>query len=96
MRPKGDLVGLLGRYLRQETLDPLRSLGRYLLFGAAGSVLIGAGAVFLAVGGLRVLQATGAFAGSWSFVPYLLVALALAGLVAFAATRIGGGRGLDA
>ena len=48
-----DLVGLFRRYVRQETVEPLRSLGRYLLFGTAGSVLVGVGTVLLAVGALR-------------------------------------------
>jgi len=73
-----DLVSLFRRYVRQETVEPLRSLGRYLLFGTAGSVLVGVGTVLLALGALRGLQAWGALDGRWSWVPYLAAALPLA------------------
>ena len=82
-----DLVGLFRRYVRQETVEPLRSLGRYLLFGTAGSVLVGVGTVLLALGALRGLQAWGALDGRWSWVPYLAAALPLA-LVGVRATSL--------
>ena len=63
-----DLVDLFRRYVRQETLEPLQSLGRFLLFGTAGSVLVGVGMLLLAVGGLRGLQAWGLLGGWWSWV----------------------------
>ena len=72
-----DLVGLFRRYVRQETVEPLRSLGRYLLFGTTGSVLVGVGTVLLALGALRGLQAWGALDGRWSWAPYLVAALPL-------------------
>ena len=84
-----DLVGLFRRYVRQETLEPLRSLGRYLLFGAAGSVLVGVGTVLLAVGALRGLQAWDTLGGRWSWVPYLAAALPLALAGVRAASLIG-------
>ena len=73
-----DLVGLFRQYVHQETVEPLRSLGRYLLFGTAGSVLVGAGTVLLGLGVLRGLQAWGPLDGRWSWVPYLAAALPLA------------------
>ena len=84
-----DLVGLFRRYVRQETVEPLRSLGRYLLFGTAGSLLVGAGTVLLALGALRGLQAWGALDGRWSWVPYLAAALPLALAGVRAASLIG-------
>ena len=84
-----DLVGIFRRYVRQETVEPLRSLGRYLLFGTAGSVLVGVGTVLLAVGALRGLQAWGTLAGRWSWVPYLVAALPLALAGVRAASLIG-------
>ena len=41
-------------YVKQETLTPLRGLGRYILFGVAGSVALAVGLVILAVSFLRV------------------------------------------
>ena len=84
-----DLVGLFRRYVRQETVEPLRSLGRYLLFGTAGSLLVGVGAVLLALGALRGLQAWDEMGGRWSWVPYLVAALPLALAGVRAASLIG-------
>lgn len=74
-----ELRDLVITYVKQETLVPLRQLGRYVGFGIAGSLLLGLGAVLLGVGGLRALQTeTGeTFAGDWSWAPYLIVFLAL-------------------
>ena len=70
-----ELRALVVDYAKQETIDPLKTLGRYLGYGLAGSCLIALGGVFVSVGLLRLLQTeTGsAFDGGWSFVPYLLV-----------------------
>jgi len=87
-RTSGDLVDLLRRYVRQETTDPLRSLGRFLMVGVAGSILMGVGVVLLGTGALRLLQAWSVLDGSWSWVPYLVVAVALIGVAVVAAGRI--------
>ncbi|HXZ82688.1 MAG TPA: hypothetical protein VED84_02935 [Acidimicrobiales bacterium] len=85
----GETVSVLRRYVVQETLAPLRQLGRRLVFGLSGALLIAIGAVIALIGMLRALQTeTGrTFAGHWSFAPYLLTAaaavVALAGFVAF-------------
>ena len=84
-----DLAGLFRQYFRQETVAPLRSLGRYLLFGTAGSVLVGVGTVLLALGALRGLQAWGVLDGRWSWIPYLAVGLPLALAGVRVATLIG-------
>lgn len=79
-----ELRDLLVTYFKQETLLPLRQLGRYLAFGVAGSLLMGTGVMLLALGCLRLLQTeTGTtFTGDWSWVPYVIV---FAGLVIGAA-----------
>ena len=70
-----DIVELLKAYAKQETVEPLKRLGRYLGFGVAGSVLIATGFVLLMLAGLRALQTeTGStFTGSWSWAPYAIV-----------------------
>jgi hypothetical protein len=78
-----ELWELIVAYLRQETTEPLKKLGRVVAFGIAGSLAIGVGVVFLAIGGLRLLQQeTDAFHGNWSFVPYLIMILLLLGMAA--------------
>ena len=93
-RTSGDLPDLLRRYVRQETMDPLRSLGRFLGLGIAGSLMMGAGVVLLGVGVLRLLQGWSVFGGSWSWAPYLVVAVALSTVAVFAVKRISVGASL--
>lgn len=64
---------LLVDYAKQETLDPLKQLGRYLGLGVAGSVLIFLGVFFGSLATLRLLQTLDPFEGaSWmSTLPYL-------------------------
>ena len=75
-----ELRDLVVAYVKQETVAPLKTLGRWVGFGLAGSLLLGFGVVFLAMSGLRALQEeTGStFTGNWSWVPYVLVVFALA------------------
>lgn len=88
-----DLWDLLVAYARQETIDPLRNIGRYLAYGLGGMVVITLGVFMLGLSGLRALQTqTGeVFNGFWSWVPYLIVAFVLGGLVSLAISRIGKG-----
>ncbi len=69
-----ELISLLILYVKQQTLGPLKSAGRSLLFGAAAALMLGIGAVLLLTGLLRALQTeTGTlFAGEWSWAPYFL------------------------
>jgi hypothetical protein len=92
----GDTLQLVVDYVKQETLQPLKGLGRFIVFGVAGSVVLAIGLVIVAVGLLRVLQAeTGStFAGNWSWVPYLIClgAVAVVAVVAVLAVKRGQGR----
>jgi hypothetical protein len=78
-----ELKDLVVAYFRQETLDPLKGLGRYVGFGIGGAFLLGFAVLFFALGALRALQTeTGTtFTGNWSWVPYAIV---IAGLLVFA------------
>ncbi len=87
-----DAISLLIAYLKQETLDPLKQLGRFVLFGTIGSVAIAVGTVMLLVAALRVLQTeTGAFHGNLSWLPYLIVAVLALAVIAAAGWRIAAG-----
>jgi hypothetical protein len=86
-----ELRDLVVTYFKQQTLLPLQKLGRYIGFGILGSLMLGFGVVFLGMSGLRALQdETGdTFSGDWSWVPYLIMFVALlfgAGLVWLART----------
>ncbi len=83
-----ELLDLVRAYAKQETIEPLKGIGRWLAFGVAGSVLLGTGLLLLAVGALRALQTeTGeAFDGDLTWVPYLIV-VAGSGLVTVVALR---------
>jgi hypothetical protein len=74
-----ELKDLVVAYAKQEMLDPLKGLGRYLGFGIGGAVLLGFGIFFLSMALLRVLQTeTGdAFADWRSFLPYVIVVVVL-------------------
>ena len=89
LRDEGqEAVQLIVDYIKQETLDPVKGLGRYILFGVAGSVALSIGLAVLAVGFLRLLQGeTGStFTGNLSWIPYVICAV-LVVLIAFLAVK---------
>lgn len=87
-----ELKDLLVAYAKQETVTPLKNVGRYLAWGLAGSVLVTTGVVLLALSGLRALQTeTGStFTGNLSWIPYLIVLAGLLVVAAIAAKAIQG------
>ena len=88
-----ELKDLVVAYAKQETIDPIKGLGRYVGLRARRVPSCSASACFfLAMSGLRALQTeTGDAFDDWrSFVPYLIVVVFLAILAAisyFAARR---------
>jgi hypothetical protein len=57
--PTGDakeLVDLVVAYAKQETLEPLKGLGKKAAFGVGGAVLLGIGGMFCSIGALRAMQ----------------------------------------
>ncbi len=89
-RSGDDAFKLTVDYLKQETLEPLKGLGRFLRYGIAGSLCLAFGILMLLVGVLRLLQEeTGtSLRGSWSWVPYLSVTVLGLGVIGVAAWRI--------
>jgi hypothetical protein len=86
----GDVIDLVKTYVRQETVGPLKGLGRKVGIGLAGSLLIGMGLFFLALGLLRLIQdkIPRLASGALSWAPYFIV-VAFCGIVTvFALTRI--------
>ena len=87
-----ELFEMFRAYAVQETVGPLRGLGRYLLFGLAGALGVSLGVVLATLALVRVLQAeAGIFNANWSFVPYLagVAFLVLAILALIRAVRPG-------
>lgn len=85
-----DLWQLTVDYAKQETVDPLKGLGRFVGFGIGGAFALGIGVTLLLLSGLRALQTeTGtAFTGNLSWIPYL-IAVAVGGLmIALAVARV--------
>jgi hypothetical protein len=82
-------------YVKQETLDPLKGLGRFMAFGVAGSVALAVGLVILSVAFLRLLQGeTGStFTGNWSWAPYLICTVVVLGVAAVAVKAVTRGTG---
>ncbi|MDP1803953.1 MAG: hypothetical protein Q8K72_02190 [Acidimicrobiales bacterium] len=83
-----ELFQLVVGYAKQETLDPVKNLGRFIGYGMAGALLGSLGAVLLLLGALRLLQTeTGdTFDGNWTFVPYVVV-LVVSGAIAAGAIK---------
>jgi hypothetical protein len=87
--PSGDareLVDLVITYAKQETLEPLKGLGKNALKGIGGALLLGLGSIFCSIGALRAMQSE----TDWfeehnlSYLPYgatmvILVVLAVIG-----------------
>lgn len=92
-----DLWQLVVGYAKQETLDPIKGLGRFVGYGLAGALCGSLGVVLLLLGGLRLLQTeTGsAFEGRRTFIPYLIVLVVSGGLAAGALRSIGRGQRKD-
>jgi hypothetical protein len=92
-----DAFQLTVDYLKQETIEPLRGLGRFLYMGIAGSFFLAGGLLLMLIGVLRLLQTeTGsALTGNWSWVPYAVVVLLGIAVIGVAAWRITAGPGKE-
>ena len=88
-----DAFQLTVDYLKQETIQPLKGLGRFLYMGIAGSFFLAGGILLVLIGILRLLQTeTGtALTGDWSWVPYVSVMVIGIAVIVVAAWRITAG-----
>lgn len=88
-RDLDEIKELALRYIKEETVKPLKDLGRFVVWGAAGSVFVGFGILLLLLGSLRFLQEQFlVLNGSLSWLPYLIVVVLAALVIAFTAWRI--------
>jgi Ca2+/Na+ antiporter len=84
-----DLWILCRDYAKQETIGPLKSVGRFLGWGMAGSFFLTLAVIFGALALLRALQTeTDAFDGNLNWVPYLVAMLFVAAAVVLAITAV--------
>ncbi len=96
-RPKGlptlavELKDLVVSYAKQETVEPIKGLGRFIALGVAGSVVLANGLVLLVLALLRALQTeTGeTFDGNLSFAPYLVTLVVCVTVLVMAKRAIG-------
>ncbi len=86
-----ELWQLVLSYLKQETIVPIKGLGRFLALGIAGSAVLSLGLVLLALALLRALQTETdtTFAGDWSWAPYGITLVACGVVAVLAARAIG-------
>ncbi|HXC76886.1 MAG TPA: hypothetical protein VNU19_07535 [Candidatus Acidoferrum sp.] len=94
---RSELFELVRDYAKQETLGPLKGLGRFVALGVSGSIFLSVGVAVLLVAGLRALQTeTGStFGGKLSWLPYVITAGAavlVAGLAGWRITKGGAAR----
>ena len=87
----GELWQLVVAYFKQETIEPLKGLIRFVAVGAGAMFCVGIGSVLVLLAGLRALQTeTGdAFDGNWSVLPYVIVFFAALLIAVLAGRAIG-------
>jgi amino acid transporter len=90
-----ELFELGKAYAKQETIDPLKGLTRFVGAGVGGAIALGIGVLLLMLAGLRALQTetSTTFTGNWSWAPYGIVALVGMLLIGLAVARVGKRKG---
>jgi hypothetical protein len=86
-----ELWDLLKSYAQQETVGPLKNLGNQFKWGMAGSLFVTLGIFLLTMSALRTLQTQVPFFRDnvgWSWGPYLVAVLVLAGFMGWVGFRM--------
>ena len=88
-RDLDEIKSLALRYIKEETIQPLKDMGRFVLWGAVGSLLVGFGYLLLLFGALRFLQEQfKVLDGTLSWIPYLVVVVLAALIIGLTLWRI--------
>jgi hypothetical protein len=95
--PTGDareLVDLVIAYAKQETLEPLKGLGKNAALGLGGAVLLGIGGLFCSISALRAMQSETDFfeRHNLTYLPYFLTVVILVVLSAIGWAGLGPGK----
>ncbi|MFI5035276.1 MAG: hypothetical protein ACHQFZ_03620 [Acidimicrobiales bacterium] len=89
-----DVGSVAWRYVKEETLQPLKDTGRFALYGSLGSLFVGFGVVLLLLAVLRFFQEQfEVFRGTLSWIPYFIVAGLAVVVVALTLWRVVRGAG---
>jgi len=85
-----EVIELVKSYAKQETLGPLKNIGRKIGMGLAGAFSVGAALFFISLGLLRLMQTrvSSINHGAWSWVPYVIVSTICVLVTVFALKRI--------
>jgi hypothetical protein len=84
-----EIRDLAVKYVKEETVQPLKDLGRFVAFGTIGSLFVGFGTTLLLLGALRFLQEQfKVLDGSLSWIPYLVVVCLAAAVIALTMWRV--------
>ena len=88
-RDLDEIKNLAVRYIKEETIQPLKDMGRFVAWGALGSLLVGFGYFFLLFGALRFLQDQfKVLDGTLSWIPYLIVTVLATVVIGLTVWRI--------
>ena len=84
--PESELADLIVAYLKQETIEPVKHVLRWVGYGVAGSIAICFGVTLVLLGILRLFQTAfgTTFTGSLNWLPYLFT-LVFAAVIATSA-----------
>ena len=87
-----ELWEMLVAYAKQETVQPLKGLFRFVGVGVAAMLLLGVGVLLMSISVLRLLQTKEPFgwqlSGSLNFIPYVVSLLVLGVLIGLAVLAI--------
>ena len=78
-----NMLEILRNYVRQETIEPIKSLFGSVLFLFIGSLFISLGFISISIGIVRFLQRFDGLHAWFSWVPYLSGSLSLLGMAFF-------------
>jgi cytochrome c biogenesis protein CcdA len=86
----GDVIEFVKAYAKQETLGPLKGVGRWLAFGAAAAFVMGLGLMIMLLGVLRLVQTEWdrAASGSLSWLAYLITFIVTVALLIVTLLRV--------
>ena len=73
----GEFIDLSKQYVREQTIEPAKKLGRLAGFSFAGAIIIALSVIFLAVAGARFIIDVLPEGAMWSGLGYILSSIAL-------------------